>query len=127
MVKKKAYIKTVEIIIAIVLTTIFILVILPKGAERFGTERPTYLTKPESHPDFRSFAAANSGCFNSSQSPILTSLIERYLPRQYDYTLCIGTRATSLPDKDIQIDSVFFAGNISQTNFRTIRLYYWTR
>jgi len=122
---KKAFIRTLEILIVIIVTTIFLLVIIPKQAINTEDKVQLYLINLEKNADFRSFVSQNTGCYNSSTSFIINTLIEEYLPSNYDYLICSDAKATELPETRVVVDTLFFAGNITSVNYKTVRLYYW--
>lgn len=126
MVNKKAFMKTIEILLVIILSTIFLLVILPKQQQITETKSTPYLIYLEKDADFREFIQSNTQCYNSSSSEA-SKFIRRYLPQELDYILCSGTKTTNLPEKNVFVDSLFFSGNISNVEYKIIRLYYWSK
>ena len=123
---KKAYMKTIEILLVVVLTTVFLVLIIPGQESLTRSKHPSYLINLETNDDFRNFVTNNNACFNSTPANTATGLIERYLPLEFDYTLCTGLKIESVPQKEVFIDSIVIIGNHTHTNFKTIRLYYWT-
>lgn len=121
---KKAFMKTLEMLFVVVLSSIFLLAIVPQAANAPVTGRISYLVKLEKDENFRSFVNSNPGCFNSTNT-LVDSLMQRYAQKKFDYVLCSGERASNLPSKTVYLDTLFFAGNITDTNYRIIRLYYW--
>ncbi len=126
MVNKKGFMKTIEILLVIVLSTIFLLVILPKHQQITETKSTPYLIYLEKDPGFRDFIISSNECYNSSSAEA-SSFIEKYLPQELDFILCSGTKATNLPEKNVFVDSLFFSGNISDVEYKTVRLYYWSK
>ena len=126
MVNKKAFMKTIEILLVIILSTLFLLVVLPKQQQTTETKSKAYLIYLEKDADFRNFIISNTACYNSS-SVEASRFIRRYLPDDLDFILCSGTKATDLPEKNVFVDSLFFSGNISNIEYKTIRLYYWVK
>jgi len=126
MVNKKAFMKTVEILLVIILSSIFLLVILPKQQQNTETKSTPYLIYLEQDPEFRNFINSNTRCYNSSSNEA-NNFVKRYLPKEFDYILCSGTKATNLPEKNVFVDSLFFSGNISNVEYKIIRLYYWAK
>ncbi len=131
---KKAFMKTVEIMLVIVITTIFMLVIIPQGSTNIIKEREPYLIYLQELPEFRNFVSNNDGCFDSGESNTVDNLIRRYLPDEYYYTLCLNARMQSsnylfnygTPQKEVHVDTLLFAGNYTNINIKTVRLYYWS-
>jgi competence protein ComGC len=123
---KKAYMKTIEMLLVMVISTIFLLLILPKQNYRESMQKESYLIHLEKDETFRDFVTGNIGCYNSTPKNTITVLVEKHIPKEFDYTICIDKTPRTLPIKDIFIDSLVIAGNYSQTEFKTIRLYYWS-
>jgi len=122
---KKAYMKTIEMLLVMVVSTIFLLVILPKQNYRDNMQKESYLIHLEKDETFRDFITDNTACYNSTPKNTITVLVDRHVPKEFDYTICIDKTPTILPKKDIFIDSLVIAGNYSQTDFKIVRLYYW--
>ncbi len=118
--------KTVEILIVIVLTTIFLVTIFERQPSNTIIRKSSYLIHLEKDVEFRDFIINNDGCFGSSELSI-DSLIKNYLAKEYDYMLCSDEKANELPVKKINVDTLFFSGNLTSTKIKTIRLYYWTK
>ncbi|MFH2020111.1 MAG: hypothetical protein ABIJ34_01775 [archaeon] len=123
---KKAFIKTLEILFVIIISVFFLVAVIPRQYANFEKGRTSYLLKMENDEEFRTFVTANNVCFNSSQDNVATRLTSRYLPGIYSYIICTGPSVSSLPPQDISVDTLFFAGNYSSTNFKILKLYYWT-
>lgn len=113
---------------AVVFTFVFVLYVIPRftGTEEVK-ENVEILTELEKLPGFRNFVVANKGCYNSLQNEEINTYVEEYLPAEYDYEICIDDISTDLPDKNIFIDSVIIAGNISEYNPKTVRLFHWIK
>lgn len=122
----KAYMKTIEMLLVIVVSTMFLLVIIPKQNSLNRAELKEVLINLEDNPQFRSFSSENTGCYNSTNQTI-SELIESYLAFAYDYNLCIGVLPDSVPDKDIFVESLLFVGNHTEVQNKIIRLYYWVK
>ena len=124
---KKAFLKTFEVLIAIVLTLIFIILLVPREdiSEPRGN-KIEIMNKLEKYPEFRAGVIENTGCFNRSSGNIISDTIDNYLSSRYDYYLCIDDAAENLPDKRVYVDSVFITGNITNFQHKIVRLYYWT-
>lgn len=117
--------KTMEILLAIVLSTIFLLAIIPKFSSNPLSERKTYLIYLEDDPGFRDFAAAGQGCFLSGTDVELDAMIRRYVPAKENFAFCIDNFPESLPDARVFADTLFLAGNLTEVRFIKVRLYYW--
>jgi hypothetical protein len=120
---KKAFVKTLEIFLVIIFTSIFLMILLQRQFSSSTLENERYLIELEKDPEFRDYLSQSTGCFNSSTSS--SGYIRQYLPSKFDYTLCINTEPEELPRKDVYLDSLFFTGNITSIQSKKIRLYYW--
>jgi hypothetical protein len=120
---KKAFIKTIEILLVIVFTTIFLMALLQQQFSPSLDENKNYLSELEENQDFRAYLSQNTGCFDSESTN--SGYIRQYLPQRFDYTLCIGASPDSLPNKEVYVNSMFFSGNMTETQLKKIRLYYW--
>jgi hypothetical protein len=122
----KAYMKTIEMLLVIIISTIFLLIIIPRQESLRRSELMDIFVNLEENEHFRSFASENLGCFGS-ENMIASDLIEPYLPESYDYYLCIGSTPDLLPRKDVFTESLFFSGNHTEIQNKVIRLYYWVK
>ncbi len=120
---KKAFMKTIEIMLVIVFTTIFLLALLQNQFSTPVNEKAEYLIELEKDSGFRNYVLQNTGCFNSTTSS--SGYIRRYLPSRLDYNLCIGTKPTELPVIDVYVNNMYFSGNLTSVQTKTIILYYW--
>jgi hypothetical protein len=123
---KKAFLKTFEALIAIVLTLIFVMLLVPKESisEPRGN-KIEIMNELEKYPDFVSGTIENTGCFNRTSGNVLSNLTDKYLSSRYSYYMCIDAAAENLPNKRIYVDSIFITGNITNYQHKTARLYYW--
>lgn len=122
---KKAFMKTIEAMLAVILTGVFVLYLIPQftGTE-VSEQSMVILNNLEKTPNFRNFVISTTGCFNSSNVTV-REFITSYLPEEYSYLLCISGIPDNLPDEKVFLDTAFFSGNISFYSPRTVRLYYW--
>ncbi len=121
---KKAYMKTIEMVLVIVISTIFLVVIIPKQESISRTGLKDVLPELEENNEFREFSQKNNGCFNFTNQTI-SDLVGSYLENNFDYLLCINVFPDSVPDQNIYVETLYFAGNYSETKQKKIRLYYW--
>jgi hypothetical protein len=121
--RNKAFVKTLEIFLVIIFTTLFLMVLLQKQFSSSTLEKERYLVELEKETEFRNYLSQNTGCFGSSTSS--SGYIREYLPSRFDYILCINTRPEGLPEKEVYSDSLFFTGNITSVQSKIIKLYYW--
>ena len=125
MVNKKAYLRTLEAVLAVIITLGFLIFILP---QRGPVEKRTvdYDLMPTLEKDnlFRECVlSGNSSCINST--------ISNNLPSRYDYVFTLTNNpnlaATNLPQKTVLVESIFIGGNSTQQLNKVMRLYYWLK
>ena len=127
MVKKKGFMKTLEMLLVIILTAMFLTIVLPRNNINDKTQNSFYLINLAQIDSFRDFVINSESCFNSSTnvSDIGIVNLKNYLGEEFDFVFCINTLPLSLPEKTIYLDTLFFSGNVSNPNYKTLRLYYW--
>jgi len=118
---KQAFMKTVEILLVIVITSIFMFVIASKEQTRAEPEIGSVLAHLIDNSEFRNFVSENTGCFNSSFNPMIAG----YMKRNMDYMLCIQAVPENLPLKEVNVESQFLVGNYTNIEYKIIRLYKW--
>ena len=122
MVNKKAYMRTLEAVIAIALTFIFLVIFIPEYTLTKSSEKNTnVLPSLYKNSGFRECVILkNTSCVNQSLSKPLAG---------YTYTFNISSnpsdQAPILPPKRVFSESAFIAGNSSTYKPAIIRLYYW--
>ena len=123
---KKAFLRTAEAVIAIVITFTLLTVMLRQETvteTRRPPENILYLLKED--PDFRTCVEIrNTACINQS--------INSQMPDNYDFTFNISEDpnaavSAGLPSKRIFADAVLLTGNTTNSTTRIVRLFYWTR
>jgi len=125
--KKKAYLKTLEAVFALVLTFLFIMFVVPPRMV-VAPKEPSidFVGLLGQNPDFRN-------CIVAENYPCLHTAIDSLYPelnKTYEYRLNISSDPNSvidLPQKEVYVDSVFIAGNVSYFNPKILRIYYWAR
>ena len=119
---KNAFMKTLEVAIAIVMTFVFLTVFIPQyNTAQSRLQNEDVLSVLAKSPDFRACVISeNISCINSSLSIAL---------EKYDYAINISKsandRVSGLPDKRIFSESIFIAGNSTLYEPRILRIYYW--
>lgn len=120
---KKANIHTLESFLAFILTFVFIAIIstqfYPSG---LNFQKTTILKNLEQDYMFRNCALAGDlDCLDSA-------FIETNpnFPNRYNYTLSMGA-VPILPQKQVFVDSIFIASNLTTYNPVTVKLYYWAK
>ncbi|MBT3720739.1 hypothetical protein HOC50_00945 [archaeon] len=120
----KAYMKTIEMLLVIVVSTIFLLSIMPKQESLLKNDLKDVLISLEDNDNFRNFCLENTGCFNSINT-VIDSQIRSYLPESYEYRLCVGATPTSIPNTEVFLETLYFVGNGTESQDKTVFLYYW--
>ena len=117
--KKKAFTKTMEVILALALSFLFLTFIVKPYIPKKQLTTADYLDELKDDSVFRNCVLSeNTTCINSS----LTTII----PTKYIYTFSINTTNVTLPeDKDIFVNSLFVAGNLTCYQPKTLWLWYW--
>ena len=123
MVNKKGYLRTLEVMVAVLLTFAFVAYVLQDYTEKEGPSKAVNLLTPLAN-DIRNCYTIN--CVDSA--------IDSYDPdfsRKYDYLINISSDpnavVTGLPAKNVYVDSVFISGNESLYSPKIIKIYYWLR
>jgi len=125
---KKAYVKTLEAVIALVLSFMFITYFVPIRSEteqRYPDLDVIHVL--EQNPVFRTCVLKeNYSCINST--------FESYYPHvilDYDYRVNVSTdpriSGAELPRADVHSESLLIAGNDTYIYPKTVRIYYWLK
>ena len=124
---KKGYMKTLEVLFAIVVTVIFFVILVPvKDVSEEKDETFSILGALLKDSVFREAAISLSeACYNASSSNNLTEKVEQYLFSDYTYHICLNVKKDGLPEEKIFIETSFITGNITDYKHRQVRLYYW--
>ena len=122
MVNKKAYMRTLEVFMAVLITFIFVIYVVPT----YYRERA-----PETGINILNSLEDNlRDCANTSCVENAINSFDSDFGKKYNYIINISsdvnTVVSGLPAaKKIFSDSVFIAGNSTSYDPRIIRLYYW--
>lgn len=123
---KKGFYRTLEVLIAIVLTFLFVAFFIPQFTETEQPLKPSLniLPRLEQNDEFRS-------CAVGDDADCLESKIEEVIPLLYGYKVSVSNdvnyEETDLPSKDIYIESIFIGSNVTQFNPKIVKLYYWRK
>lgn len=124
---KKAYMRTLEMLLAFTITFLFVFFVLPRNTEtQTDAEKLEMLSLIKNDITLREcIIDYNTSCVNES--------ISRYFPDfliNYDYVIDISNNAdfsvSGLPVQDVSIDSFFISGS-SSYNPRIIKVFYWKK
>ncbi len=126
---KKAYLRTLEAVLAIALSFLFITIMVSSESPTEHDEEDMSLVPIlKDSPSFRD-------CAMSSNISCLNSTIKLYYPdftRNYGYRFNITKDPRSappelLPNRDIHAETLLIAGNNTLFYPRVVRLYYWEK
>lgn len=122
---KKAYLRTLEAMIAVGLTLLFLAMINPwQNDINVRQQKIDILPLLEHNQDFRN-------CVVSENAACANAIIQNYIPGKYNYTISITTSTSYtpvLPDKKtILADSIYINGNDTFNKQEIVRLYYWVK
>ena len=125
MINKQGMFRTIEALIAIFITFIFLIVFIPLQRERAqSTAPPNVLATLRDNDEFRNCVIQkNETCINQS--------IDRNLEDSYDFRFNLSdtpyASAPPLPQKKIYANSMFIAGNETNSTRMIVRLYFWAK
>ncbi|MBT4351322.1 hypothetical protein HOD20_02215 [archaeon] len=124
--KKKSYLKTIEVVLAAIITTIFMLYIMPQFTGSENREKNLLVLKDIKTDDsFRGYVLANEGCTYSNENTAINTVIENYLPYAYDYVVCINDKYQDFEGERLFVDTYYMSANLTVFRPKTVRLYYW--
>lgn len=118
---KKGFMKTLEVVIAVLITFIFVIFIIPQSELGVKDKKKAILEELHSDPSFRSCALVrNTDC--------IIDAINDVLPATYDFKVLITSRPDEaiddLPRKELYVDTFFFA-EVDQPTI--VKVYYWIK
>ena len=127
---KKAYLKTVEVLLAMLIGGAFIIYVLPTALTR-ETEQPPIdiLSALENNDEFRQLVLFNQT--NCIDAELLTA---KFLPVKFKYSYafspCTLDNYAKIPenlpkDRRVYVDSIFIAGNTTEYKPVIVKLFYW--
>ncbi len=124
---KRGFVKTIEVIFAIVITFIFLVYVVPdRFISRPKEQTFDYLAPLEMNPQFREEVLNRAeGCYTDDNTT-MTLLVDEMVPQAFNYTLCVSEDpfylGEELPSAKVSANS-FVISNSSET--RVVRLFYW--
>ena len=120
---KKGFWKTLEVLIAVLLTFIFVIVIIPRFTPSTSQETNLgVLQDLQKNPGFQACAVVlDQDCVNQ--------YIREALPSRYGFKVLLSrdfnAQAKDLPATRIFVDSIIITGNATYANQSVVRLFYW--
>ena len=122
--KKKAYLRTIEVTIAIILTFVIAYFIFPRATVPTEYSGISILPVLEQNPEFRS-------CVTSLNYSCTEAFLRDYVPGNYDFAYDITedseTAHAGLPAQGVYAESIYIAGDINLYSPKIIKLYYWRK
>ena len=120
MVNKKAFMRTLEVAIAAVITFIFVIYLIPDFNQKNPDNSIDILSSLKSNPDF-------IRCSLSKDQPCVEGFIRSNLPARYDFKVLLTSdpkkAVDDLPTVQVYVDSLFLSGDPNVI----IKVYYWIR
>lgn len=120
-VQKKGYLRTVEAVIAFLLTFALMLIVQTQNSAEVRFDKIAVLSALEQKDSFRA-------CVMNDNATCAYDEIRFVLPREYSFNVTISIdpyMAPNLPIKNIYSDHIWIAGNSTKYSPRIVRLYYW--
>ncbi|MBI2176524.1 hypothetical protein HYU40_04250 [Candidatus Woesearchaeota archaeon] len=122
---KQGIFRTLEALIAIFITFLFLIVFVPMQRERAQPTAPqNVLASLRDNDEFRNCVIQkNETCINQS--------IGRNMEDSYDFKFNLSDKpyapAPPLPQKRVYANSMYLAGNTTNSTTFIVRLYFWTK
>lgn len=122
---KKAIFRTLEALIAIFITLLFLLMFIPQVRERSEPQTPqNVLASLRDNDDFRN-------CAIQKNQTCLTQFAERNLEGKYEFKINVSDNPNAivpgLPGKRVYANSLFISGNTTNSTLTIVRLYFSTK
>ena len=127
---KKAFMKTIEVFLAITIVFVFILMTQNKNVSLDNVESLNTLQFLSSDQSFRdNIYAINNYCVNKGYGLLVNQKIEEVLPKYLNYTVCVYDdprfKIDNLPDKKVYVDTYYFATDGFTYKPKVAKLFYW--
>lgn len=124
MIDRKGIFKTLEALIALFITMTFLLVFIPQEAANLQTEPKGFLSILREDDDFRS-------CVIEKNVTCINQTIDKSLEDNFEFRLNLSESASTtvagLPDVQIFSESLFMAGNVTNSTSIVVRVFYWNK
>lgn len=120
---KQAFLKTMEALLAVVVSFIFLLVVVPTTEVQPRQAGHDILLSFE--PDIR-FRA----CVLAYNESCVDAYLQQQIPGIFEYKFLLtrdNNEIIELPDKEVIQESLFIAGDETHYQPTIVRLFYWTR
>jgi hypothetical protein len=126
---KKAYMRTLEAVLAVITSFLFItFIVTSRSPTEISKDNVNLMSIMKDNPDFRQCAlSSNLSCLNGTLALHYPNFVRVY---GYEFNVTTSPRSAppeTMPSKDIYLESVFVTGNSTFGYPRVVRLYYWTK
>ena len=119
---KKSFLRTIEVMIAVLITFIFIFFVFPKSQTPEEKVQLEVLKVLENSPEFRN-------CILGLDYNCTGDFLNDYVPKNYGFVFDISDNPdifrANLPEKNINTETLYIAGNITSYSPKFVKLYYW--
>lgn len=119
---KKGYLRTLEVLIAFVITFSFLAITMTSPIITKNDKQENVLSKLAFDVEFREEVIKLQGCEEKSDNTKITNITSTVL--NYNFVIC-KNKKPELPLKNVYVDSVYITGNVTNINLDPIKLYYW--
>ena len=115
---KKAYLRTLEVFIAFMMTFAFLIFIAGSRESATQPERPQLyiLQNFEQRPDFRS-------CVYTLNTTCIEEMLDTSIPTAYGFHVTVND-GTYEREENLFIDTLYITGDTAKDQY-VVRLYYW--
>jgi len=124
MVDKKGIFKTLEALIALFMTMVFLVLFLPQETADIQTEPKGFLSILREDDSFRN-------CIIQKNTTCINQTIDKNLEDNFDFVLNLSenpsTTVSGLPDVQIFSESLFITGNVTNSTTTILRVFYWNK
>ena len=118
---RKGFVKTIEVLIAIIMSFVFLVLIMPADTQVVSKAALGVLLPYENNLHFRNCVLeGNDGCING--------YLDSDIPPHLDYKILITedpNENLDLPEKKVYAETLYFAGNITNSSTKILKLFYW--
>ena len=125
MVNRKAFMRTLEVLAAILLVFIFVLVIIPM---HIPASQPGGSLMPLSGIQHDEVFLA---CLADSNTPCIAQLVQQQLPPSYEGLIVLqkslSEKQPTLPRQTLSVDTLYTIGNITHANTTIVTVYAWRK
>ena len=123
--RKRAYLKTLEAIIAMVFTFAFVLYMMPMPENTLKGDTTDVLISLMTDDSFRVFAVNITSCIYKEENQSINLILDEELKSYLNYSICSQGETPRLPRKKVNAESLYLTGNLTNQTSKVVRLYYW--